>query len=408
MAKLFFVTYGGGHVSMLLPVAQAALRSGHEVVFLGLTTARGALAQAGIPAIGFSDLWDFAAPDARRFGKELAAGLPAGGAIAPAESEAYLGISYADLVAAQGEEGARREHAQRGRHAFLPVEFLKRVLAHYAPDVVVATNSPRAEQAAILAAGQLGIPSVCAVDLFALQEVRWIGQPDYASRVCVLNAEVRDMFLAHGRTQQEVVVTGNPAFDRLQAAETVREGSELRRRRGWNDGRINVLWASQTEPERHPFNDKVGDPLLPRRVERVLREVAAADSRLRLVVRYHPSEQVPFVAQDRVELSTSEDALAPLLHAVDLVVVTASTVGLEAAMAGRPVVSVDCSVFTADAPYAEMGLSVGVAAPDDLPGLLSKLIGNDGTFAASPAAALPGQATHRILQVIETLLPHGA
>ena len=407
MARLFFVAYGGGHVAMLLPVARAALQAGHELLFLGLTTARNVLAQAGIPVIGFSDLRDFAAPNAARYGRELAMELPAGGPVAKEESEAYLGISFADLAATSGEVVARTEYEARGRHAFLPVAFLERVLHYHRPDLVVATNSPRAEQAAILAAGHLGIPSVCAVDLFALQEVRWIGQSGYANRVCVLNEAVRSMFLEHGRLMKEVVVTGNPAFDGLMDPQAILAGAVLRQRRGWNDGRINVLWASQAEPQRHPFDGRPGDPLLPRRVEQVLRELIARMPGMRLVVRYHPNEQVHFVPQERVELSTSEEVLAPLLHAVDLVVVTASTVGLEASLAGRPVVSVDCTVFTADAPYSEMDISTGVTSPDQLSTLLPQLM-DAGLTPGLHGGASAGHATDRILEVIENLLTHGS
>lgn len=392
-------------MTTLLPVARAALQAGHELLFLGLTTARNVLTQAGIPAIGFSDLWVFAAPNAARYGRELAMDLPAGGPVTKEESEAYLGISFADLAAASGEDVASSEYAARGRHAFLPVAFLERVLRHHGPDVVIATNSPRAEQAAILAAGRLGIPSVCVVDLFALQEVRWIGQPGYASRVCVLNETVRAMFLEHGRSMQEVVVTGNPAFDCLMHPNAIKGGAALRQLRGWDDGCINVLWASQAEPQRHPFDGRSGDPLLPRRVEQVLRELTSRTQSMRLVVRFHPSENIPFVPQERVDLSNSDEVLSYLLHAVDVVIVTASTVGFEASMAGRLVISVDSSIFTADAPYSKMGISFGVSSPEVLSTLLPQLM-DAGRTPCHHVAVSAGNAADRVLEVIHNLLTH--
>lgn len=408
MARLFFVAYGGGHVAMLLPVAKAALRRGEEVTFLGLTTARAVLEQAGIAAIGFADLWTFAAAGARRYGRELSAQLPAGGAIAIEESQAYLGMSFAELVAERGEQAAREAYAQHGRHAFLPVALLERVIGHYRPDVVVATNSPRAEQAAIVAAGRLGVRSVCAVDLFALQEIRWIGQPGYADRICVLNDTVRSMFLRRGRREAEVVVTGNPAFDALNDPAAVRAGADLRRTRGWDDGRCNVLWASQVEPARHPFNGEAGDPSLPRRVEWLLRGVVDAHDGLRLVIRYHPSEHEVFVPAPRVEHSPTGEPLAHLLHAVDLVVVTASTVGLEAFIAGRPVLSINCSVFTADAPYSTMGIAVGVDSIEALPVALLDAVGRRMSAPPASVAGDADAATGRVMRVIESLLPAGA
>jgi hypothetical protein len=406
VARILFVAYGGGHVAMLIPVAKLARELGHEIVFLGLTTALPALQKAGIDAIGFAGLLQHAPQGAAGFGIELAAQLPAGGTVPKEESEAYLGISFADLVAERGEAAARAAYAEHGRHAFLPVAFFERVLAARQPDLVIATNSPRAERAAIVAAGRLGIPSICLVDLFALQEVRWIGEAGYADRICVLNDEVRNMFLRHGRKESELVVTGNPAFDVLNEAHSVGAGAQMRRDRGWDDDRITILWASQVEPERHPFNGEPGDPRLPRNVERELREFVRGHPGFRLVVRYHPSEHETFVPEPHVEFSPRSDPLAGLLHAVDIVVVTCSTVGVEAFLVGRPVVSVDCSVLSPDAPYADMGISRGVKRIADLP--VALLDGAEtcrqARRKALPAANERRSAAERVMDVMTSTL----
>jgi hypothetical protein len=400
--SVLFVAYGGGHAAMLAPLAQELVASGRPFTFIALTTARAVLDRLGIPSIGFSDLPEAVEVDALRWGRELACDLPVGGTVSPEETIAYLGASFRDLVAEYGEEVALRRYAQAGRQAFLPVATMRRVIKRLAPDLVVATNSPRAERAAIMAAGQLGIPSVCAVDLFALQEVQWIGRPEYATRVCVLNESVRNMFLAHGRKPEEVVITGNPAFDRIKTTEAIQGGGELRRDRGWDDGRKIVLWASQIEPEHHPFANLAGDPSLPRRVERNLRDLVAADECLRLVVRYHPSERVIFEPGVRVDFSPLSEPISSLLHAVDVVVVTASTIGLEAALAGRPVISVDTSVFTPDTQYAAMGVSRGVTDLQDLGEALNKAL-QDSYFAFTQVQS-GKTAAQEILQVIDSLL----
>lgn len=408
MATITFISYGAGHVAMLRPVAEELQRRGHDVRFLAITTARAALSGSPVPVIGFADLWAFAEPGARAYGEELARELGQGGPVAHDESVAYLGMSFAELVRAHGEIEARRLYAERGRHAFLPVELMRRWLSAERPDLVVATNSPRAEQAALLAAGQLGIPSVCAVDLFAFQEIQWCGQPGYADRVCVLNDAVRDRFIAAGRRPEDVVVTGNPAFDRLTAPGARARGEGLRRARGWDDGRSTILWASQVEPDIHPFDPALaGDPQLPRRVEQVLRDFVADRPDWRLLVRYHPSERVAFEPAAHVEQSLAAEPLDAVLHAVDLVVVTASTVGLEAALVGKPVISVDASVFTPDTRYDEFGISTGVADPDALRAELPRL--------ASAALARPPihqsdtrTATERVIEVIESQILVGA
>lgn len=389
---------------MLLPVAKLAMAKGHDVRFLALTTAGRMAEEAGVPRLCFADLTAFAAAGAAEYGAELARDLPADGPVPLAESAAYLGASFADLVAERGEEEARRLYAERGRHAFLPVGFFRRMLSAMRPDLLIATNSPRAEQAAILACGELGIPSLCAVDLFALQEVRWVGRPGYADRLCVLNDEVARMMMDHGRAAEEVAVTGNPAFDRLTGPEAELLGTQYRRARGWSDDGIRtILWASQVEPEQHPFDGRPGNPELPRDVERELRSFIRNHPGYRLLVRYHPSERVDFEPEPGVEFSGRDEKLDAVLNAVDLVVVTASTVGLEAAIAGRPVISVDCSVFTADTPYARFGISVGVGGPDELGQAIVAMSGARRPV-TQPGASGPNGAAERIFDVIEELL----
>jgi hypothetical protein len=403
--NILIVTYGAGHVAMAIPVARLAADNGHKVTVLALTTAQRASFAAGVSTIGYADLLAFSSPAARQHGLSLCLDASDSDPVPRAESIAYHGINFAELVEDLGLDGAQAEYEAKGRHAFLPIRFMKRVLTSLEPDVVVATNSPRSERAAILAARALGIPAVCLVDLFALQEVQWIGQPQYADRVCVLNSAVRDFLIAHGRQPDEIVVTGNPAFDGLASADACASGRALRSARGWDDGLINILWASQVEPERHPFDARVGDPKLPRMIEATLRQVVSAETALRLVVRYHPSEQVVFEPAERVELSPGGEPLSAVLHAVDLVVVTASTVGLEAHISGRSVISVDLSIFTPDAPYSEMGISKGVQSIDALAKEIKKWAGEFTHSGLSAPPSSPDQvsATRKILEVIERL-----
>jgi hypothetical protein len=140
---------------------------------------------------------------------------------------------------------------------------------------------------------------------------------------------------------------------------------------------------------------------LPRRVERHLRDIVAADENLRLVVRYHPSERVIFEPGIRVDFSPVSEPISTLLHAVDAVVVTASTVGLEAALAGRPVVSVDISIITPYTQFAAMGVSRGVTHLKDLRIALDEALAGLGPVFAECQSGKT--ATQEILEVIDKL-----
>ncbi|WP_409645844.1 hypothetical protein [Sphingorhabdus sp.] len=394
---------------MQLPVALRARELGHRVTILALTTAAKDVAAAGVDYIGYNDLWNFAAKGAKQYGEDLCKDMDRSGPVSWAETVAYHGINFSELVSEVGETEAYFRFRLQGRHAFLPTSFMSRVLAKLRPDVVIASNSPRSEQAAITAAGQLMIPAVCIVDLFALQEYKWIAQPRFADKVCVLNESVGQFLVSHGRSDRDLVVTGNPAFDKIMQPETVQAGHVLNRTRGWDDGKINILWASQVEPSIHPFDDLKGDPMLPRKIELILREIVSERDDMRLIVRYHPSENVNFAPARNVESSPRTEPLHALLHAVDLVVVTASTVGLEAHIAGRPVISVDLSVFTRDAPYSSSGIATGVSSLDELREVMRNYSGeqtNSSLSGSKSVTALPLNATEAVLNVIESLTFH--
>lgn len=357
MKRVLFVAYGSGHIKMLIPVAQALQASGraHPVV-LALTTAAPVARAAGLDVVQFKDFVQPGDEAALARGRQLVQDL--GGAVGdPDESAAYLGLSYADLEADLGTTAAEAEYRRRGRQAFLPVRTLTRILQALRPDVVVATNAPRGERAAIVAAGRLGLPALCVVDLFAIDEVQWIGQAGYADRVCVLNAAVREFLIAAGRQPEEVVETGNPGFDALNAPEAVAAGQQLRQQRGWGDRRV-LLWPTQFEPTVHPFDGRPGDPTLPGRALQQLVQWTLARDDAVLCIRPRAGETPPDVpAHERIVLTGQDLALPALLHACDLVVTLTSTVGLEGNLAGCRLVQVTGSVFDEAMPLLRYGIA---------------------------------------------------
>jgi hypothetical protein len=371
MKKVLFVCYGSGHVRMVLPLAKALHEGGRaRVQVLALTTAAAVVREAGLPLLQFKDFVRAGDEAALARGRELTASL--GGVVDADETAAYLGLSYADLEAEAGAPQAAERYARDGRQAFLPRRTLTRILQQLRPDLVVATNSPRAERAAIEAAGVLGIPSVCVVDLFAVDEVRWIGRKGYAQRVCVLNEAVRDFLLAAGRQPQEIVATGNPAFDALHAAGLAQQGAALRAARGW-DGKRVLLWPSQVEPALHPFAGTPGDPTLPDRALQALVDWTLAQPDAVLCVRPRAGQALPpLPSHERILLTGQDWPLPPLLHAVDLVVTLTSTVGLEGHLAGARLVQVLGSVFDEAMPLARFGIADAAVALQDLPTALDR------------------------------------
>jgi hypothetical protein len=396
--RVLFVCYGSGHVRMVVPVARALRDRGlAEVTVLGLTTAAEVVRQAGLPLLQFKDFPEAADPAVQACGRELAAGLD--GVADLEETIAYLGLSHADLEAEVGAQEAARRYALHGRQAFLPRRSLRRLLEATRPDLLVATNSPRAERAAVDAARELGIPAVCMVDLFAIDEVRWIGQPHYADRVCVLNEAVRGFLVASGRKPGEIVVTGNPAFDALNDGAAVEAGRQLRSAQGWRDRRV-VLYALQDEPAVHPFDGRPGDPTLPARLQQALLDWTAAHPDAVLCVRPRPGQAAPRLPAGPQYVPTGQDwPLAPLLHAVDVVVTLTSTVGLEGHLAGARLLQVQGSVFDDAMPLARFGIADAAVPLGQVAETLERL---SRLGRRPPAQARP--ATGRVAEVLAAFL----
>jgi len=372
---VLFVTYGGGHVQMVLPVASELKRRKVRVAVLALTTAIPIVEAAKLDFFSFADFPASRAEEVRKVGMRLASKMPGTGLIPFQETVAYMGLNYFDLEKDLGKKDAAAAWKEFGRQSFHPKTTLREVITCIRPRLVVATNSPRAERAAIEAATELGISAAVMVDLFALKEIDWLRSPNYGKKLFVLNEAVRQAMIDKGRPPEDVVVTGNPAFDDIYKPSVIAAGKKLREARGYGrNGRLCMLYASGPEPERHPFTEERGDPGLPMKIESYLRELVSRNEKLEVVVRRHPSEDQTILQGDRVFSSMQTDNISILIHAIDIVIITSSTVGLQGYLAGKPVISLELSIFSSDAPYAEHGMAYGVKKLGELEGAIENCI----------------------------------
>lgn len=401
--KVLFVTYGGGHISMILPVMrQLRLMSpGTECVLLALTTGYARAVKAGEAPLGFRDFLHLSDRDTvMAWGRRLHAGNSSPD-VSEEESIAYLGTNYLDLIEQYGEEGAAAHYARDGRYGFKPLNFMRRLFDEVRPDAVVATNSPRSEQAALEVAVERGISSMGMVDLFGLDSDTYVlrqVKPDYT---CVIADSVRDRLLARGFPAQGVRVTGNPAFDGLFDPENRARADAFLESRGWQGKKV-ILNAGAWEPMAHPDTDIPAGRSFPIAIEGILREYVRQRPDTALILRYHPGDWFEYPRQpDDPQVHFSEppnEPIHPLILAASVVTNTNSTVGLESAVSGKPVISIENS------PSVHVWFSLahlGVSHPSpthlDLPATLDRVLADpqpmrsfqsDGRAAGRVAAVL--------------------
>lgn len=291
MKKALFVCYGGGHAAALLPVVEQLYRSGSTAVaVLALTTARAVFENHGIPVFGYADLLEASDVRSRGYGRRLLSDI-SGSAVGVSEVEsiAYLGQCMRDLVDEVGEAAAWEAYARSGRHAFAPRATMKRALNMFSPSIVVTTNSPKSERAALIAAAEAGIPSLMVPDMFC--EPGWEAyHPLSATHFAVFTSlSRRNLEHLHGVPTENITVTGQPAFDKSHVPSQRECRLYTSRLTGRPQDRPYIVLATSPDIpdgnyEAHGSDDSVAG------CKAVLRHLRNGKTNPLVLVKPHPSE----------------------------------------------------------------------------------------------------------------------
>ncbi len=330
-----FVTYGGGHVQIVVRLWRAlAERHGIEAVVLGLTTAQKVLAAHDIPHLTCLGCIhdDPTYADAFRVGRPLVEGSWSDSApISFEESCAYHGISMLDLMADSGEAEAHDRFAREGRAAFFPTRFMRGLLDRTRPGLTITTCNVRMEGASVAASGALGVPSMRVDDLFGYTVLgRDALEPDVIApppetlpdHIVVLNRFVGSRMTDAGVPEDRIHPLGQPALSATADEMALLPGDpELDRHNG---------------PKASFFPAPLSlDLSLP-----VINEAARLRPDALFVVKFHPSTQTvelePFdaVRPRNVVYRLSGDVLN-LIKSSDLVITDSTTVTLSALFSGH-------------------------------------------------------------------------
>ncbi len=332
LQRVLFVCYGGGHASIIKELVSYLLIVDDqiEIFVLPLTGALNEFDNFSnrISILKLSDYVND--PKAINYGEELLNGLER----SPAnimESVAYLGQSYLELVANHGKSRAKVIYSEMGRRAFLPLMLVDRIFEHVSPNLLVTTNSPRMEKASLIVAKKRGLKAISIIDLFPMNVTDWIDGT--ADKICVFSSRVKQKLIDEGVSPNKVIVSGNPVFDHY-----------LNKRR--ND-RLSygkrILWASQQELLKDPVTGEKGNLSLPTLIENELIKLNDSVDDWCFTFRQHPGEAIREYPNS-ITVSSKDEPLQDLLADIDLVITMRSTVGVQAACMGIPVIAVRGSI----------------------------------------------------------------
>lgn len=394
-------SYGGGHVQIVAALARALAARGDAPDVIGFTTAHAEFGRQGIAARPVSALLDPAA-DAEWL---ALAGEFTGAATHPdipaEETRAYFALGLRDLAQDLGRDAALARVRQEGRTAFEPVGVMRRHLRRTRPDIVITTTSPRFECALQKAARLEGIPGLAVGDLFLVKDRAWILQEGYAPHLAVLSGEVACALVADGFPESGIRVTGNPAFDRLAPGpgDAARRDA-LRAQLGLEDRTVILFPAPGAQMS------MIGRPFLElAEVVASLEDFCRSDPRHAYLIRAHPNRPMALPGDARHGMLDDGGLLGPedAIQVSDIVCVEASTMGLQAALTGKPVI---CVGFADYVLYPGFGLGRAAADMDEAVAILRAGHADTGARFEMPPL---GQATANVLAYVDDiLLQHAA
>lgn len=413
---------------MLAPVVRELRRRGHEVVLLGLTLGGPTAEKAGLSPRGYRHYLDLAgSPAVEAAGRRLAGqmhddkfGIPL------EESIAYLGINYAELVETYGSAIAEELFERGGRHAFLPVRFFRALIEREQPDLVLTTNSPRSEKAALIAARELGVAAIRLEDLFlethSVERIRagmggelfdrTIGRYDVRpDRLCVMCEYTKRVLPERAAAHrlvvplEQVVVTGQPAFDAMDAVMAMPPAPLPFAGR---ESIPAVVWAQQNGT---PDEAEVLDLLAEWR-----RRVS--DDELTFVIKAHPTtsdQQLRAILsrfdKRRPDLRVIQSEMDPnsLIWSSRVVVGQFSTMLTQAAYMQRPVLILDPLGMRRENAFLETGIGRAVRDAEELDRACRELLDSSGALQASLARKFEQigfrrEGTQHVVRDIEGLL----
>jgi len=387
---LLFVTYGGGHAHMIYPVIHALRASAASVNYmldirvLGLTSAKSILNANGLDCFGFADYLDKKKDrDAIVWGTALAADhhSPTIG-VTLAESVAYLGLNYKDLVIRLGEYEAERVFKEKARQAFYPLTIMDKIFDDIKPDFVITTNSPRSEAAAIETANKRGIDNLIICDLFT-------GMGDYKLKgrnITFLNEFAQKMFAADGLIDDKISTfycTGNPAFDKILSLPKEKNPEWIKQHFPQAGNKALVLHADM--PGYWDYANKRSH--IKSETEN-LAELdacyqATMDNNAFYLIRPHPSQNRVFYSkwlENRSHASLAAECnLHKLLANIDLLIARTTTVALEAIIMHKKFLQLDAA-FHKDLPLASMLTAWGVNGYSELRSAITNALTNEKEF----------------------------
>ena len=303
----------------------------------------------------------------------------------------------------------------------------RNLLDTISPDLVFTGSSTERgyfgfENSLILAANQRGTPNAMVVDMWAESDIRfrpYHGEPFVPGKVFVLDESHKSSIEAQGVPASQIYVTGNPAFEdfaRSAMAVTPERKEEIIERLGGLSTKF-VLGYIGNASKKDSISENRGywDLDNIRRLNEALPEIPELTVFATLHGRM-PKEEVAEIdtylannGNERfIRFVQGEIKQTDLIYVSDVIATPFSTDGVNAAIAGIPVLSMQGDDLVDRLGTNNAGVTYRVRSQDDMGNLITGILGNkrqrEVLFPNLESFIPDGTATSKIIGELESLV----
>lgn len=396
MKKIFMVSYGGGHSKILIEIYKKIKEeiSNIEVVYLGMTTSKQNLLEE---KINFKTLEDYdmvlRKEIENKFSlEEFEIEYKFNEFVSESEHELYNNICLKELLEKYDKKYVKKLLLTYGKRIYLPINNMKRILEFEKPDLIITTNAPRFERAALIAGKELKIPTMSIEDLYGEPneidiEIDFKLKKNYYSKtfgeyICVIDEIAKKKIEEQIFEKNKIYITGNPNFDKL-----VRKKAEKFEIKKNNKKKILYL-AQQTEY----FYEIISE------IERI----ALKKNEFIFEIKLHPNQKINL--QKTNNFLVKDGKLEDIILNSDLVITEYSTSGIEALILQKKVLSLQLDLKRkCPIPFEKFANTLVVKRIEDLENYIEKFISEKFDYKKDNFNNL-NIATKKILQIILKIL----
>ncbi|WP_339120687.1 hypothetical protein [Fusobacterium nucleatum] len=367
MKKIFMTCYGGGHAEIIKEVYKNLINiSDIEITILALTTSKYKFEQERIPYKVITDYYNKEKDkEIYKLGKEFCIKNNIDTSIGEDETYLYHGYPLFEQEKKYGKKKIEEGFKKYGRGIFLPLQFMKKILQLEKPNLVVTTNSPRYEKAALIVAKSLNIKTLSIEDLFGVEYKIYsdemvsffndlIYKNVYGENLCIISEESKKNLL-NAKTSN-FFITGNPAFDKA-----IKFYNEHHKEIKKNKEKVTLCFLSQNYPERFL-------------IVKELKDIVKEHKNFDLIIKIHPNEKLEeYISYIDENTKVINSNLYETIFKSDIIITVDSTAALEAVILDKTVVAKKNDYI----PFENMNIGVEYKSISDIKNKINEVLYNN-------------------------------